>query len=55
MYYIIIQHYMTKVKEEYQQLSLELHKPVTKKFQRIRVTVKRIDEIFGADLVDMNE
>jgi L-rhamnose mutarotase len=46
---------MSKVKAKYEQLSHELHKPVTKKFQRRRVTVKRIDEIFGADLVDMNE
>jgi len=37
------------------QLADELHKPAIKKFQRRRVTVKRIDEIFGADLVDMNE
>ena len=46
---------MNKVKAEYKQLAAELHKPVSKKFQRRRVIVKRINEIVAADLVDMNE
>ncbi|MCK5872762.1 MAG: hypothetical protein KAG26_08035, partial [Methylococcales bacterium] len=35
-------------------LAEELHKPVTRKFQRRRVYVKGIDEIWAADLVDMS-
>ena len=35
-------------------LAEELHKPVTKKFQRRKVYVKGIDEIWAADLVDMS-
>lgn len=34
-------------------LAEELHKPVSKKFQRRNVYVKGIDEIWAADLVDM--
>ena len=34
-------------------LAEELHKPVTKKFRKRRVYVKGIDQIFAADLVDM--
>jgi hypothetical protein len=34
-------------------LAKELHKPIIKKYQRRRVVVKEIDEIWGADLVDM--
>ena len=33
----------------------ELHKPVTRKFQRRRVNVNSIDEIWAADLIDMQE
>lgn len=35
------------------ELAEELHKPVVKKFRRRRVFVKKIDEIWAADLVDM--
>ncbi len=34
-------------------LADELHKPVRRKFQRRRVIMKRIDQIWSADLVDM--
>ena len=37
------------------QLAKELHKPVIRKFQRRRVIVKSLDEIWGIDLVDMQE
>lgn len=36
------------------ELTKELHKPVVKSFQRRRVVVTEIDEIWGADLVDMS-
>ena len=35
------------------QLAEELHKPVSRKFQRRRVQVIGIDEIWAADLIDM--
>ena len=35
------------------QLAEELHKPVSRKFQRRRVQVNGIDEIWAADLIDM--
>jgi len=35
------------------ELADELHKPVIKKFQKRRVHVRYIDEIWAADLVDM--
>src|SRR6218665_365975 len=35
------------------QLSEESHKPVVKKFRKQRVYVKGIDEIWAADLIDM--
>ena len=35
------------------QLAEELHKPVTRKFRKRRVVVNGIDEIWTADLVDM--
>ena len=44
-----------KSDKPYEQLAQELHKPAIKKFERRKVVVRRIDEIFGADLVDMNE
>jgi len=44
-----------KSNKPYEQLAQELHKPVIKKFERRKVIVRPIDEIFGADLVDMNE
>ena len=34
-------------------LADELYKPVTRKFQRRRVNVNRVDEILAADLIDM--
>lgn len=37
-----------------EELGKELHRPIVKKFQRRRVIVKELDEIFAADLVDMN-
>ncbi len=45
----------SKPKNDAQQMATELHKKVTKKFQRRRVIVHDIDEIWGADLVDMQE
>ena len=36
-------------------LADELYKPVTRKFQRKRVNVNSIDEIWAADLIDMQE
>ena len=36
-----------------EQVSKELHKPIIKKYPLRHVEVHRIDEIFGADLVDM--
>ena len=36
-------------------LAEELHKPVIKKFRKRRVYVKGIDQIFAADLVDMQQ
>ena len=38
----------TKIK-----LAEELYKPVTRKFQRRRVNVNSIDEIWAADLINM--
>ena len=35
------------------ELAEELYKPVTRKFQRRRVNVNIIDEIWAADLIDM--
>ena len=35
------------------ELAEELHKPVIKKFERERVNVNSIDEIWAADLIDM--
>ena len=35
------------------ELAEELHKPVSKKFDRRRVNVSGIDEIWAADLIDM--
>ena len=35
------------------ELAEELYKPVTSKFQRRRVNVNSIDEIWAADLIDM--
>ena len=35
------------------ELAEELYKPVTRKFQRRRVNVNSIDEIWAADLIDM--
>ena len=34
-------------------LAVQLYKPVTRKFQRRRVNVNSIDEIWAADLKDM--
>ena len=34
-------------------LAEELYLPVTRKFQRRRINVNSIDEIFAADLIDM--
>ena len=34
-------------------LADELYKPVTRKFQRRRVNVNGVDEIWAADLIDM--
>jgi len=36
-------------------LADELRKPIRRNFQRRRVYVKRIDDIWGADLVEMQE
>ena len=36
-----------------QQLALELHKPIRRKFTKRRVFVKGVDEIWAADLVEM--
>ena len=36
-----------------EQVSKELHRPIIKKYPLRHVEVHRIDEIFGADLVDM--
>ena len=35
------------------ELAEELYKPVTRKFQRRRVNVNGIDEMWDADLIDM--
>ena len=35
------------------ELAEELYKPVTRKFQRKRINVNGIDEIWAADLIDM--
>ena len=35
------------------ELAEELYKPVTRKFQRRRVNVNAINEIWAADLIDM--
>ena len=37
----------------YYELAEELYKPVTRKFQRRRVNVNGIDEIWATDLIDM--
>ncbi len=37
------------------ELAEELHKPIRRKFQRRSVQVSGIDEVWGADLVDMKE
>ena len=36
-----------------QQLAEELHKPIIKKFKKIKVQLPFIDNIWGADLADM--
>jgi hypothetical protein len=55
IYYIIIQHYMSKVNKEYQQLATELHKPVSKKFQRgRRVTVAETHKMPDSSSSDTN-
>ena len=36
-------------------LAEELYKPVTRKFQRRRVNVNSIDDIWAADLIDVQE
>ena len=38
-----------------QQLAEELHKPITRKFTKRRVFVKGVDEIWAADLVEMEK
>ena len=38
-----------------QQLADELHKPMKRKFQTRRVIVNHVDEIWAADLVDMQQ
>ena len=43
-----------KAKKILNELAEELYKPVTRKFQR-RVNVNAIDEIWAADLIDMQE
>jgi hypothetical protein len=37
------------------QLSKELHRPVTRKFKRAQVITKGIDDVWSADLADMND
>ena len=39
----------------FEQLAEELHKPIKRKFQRRHVDVFEIDDVWGADLVDMRE
>ena len=39
----------------FEQLAEELHKPIRRKFQRRHVDVFEIDDVWGADLVDMRE
>jgi hypothetical protein len=42
---------MSDIKE----ISKELHKPVIKKFVRRKVIVRRVDEIWAVDIVDMQK
>ena len=46
-------HPVTKILKFTNELAEELYKPVTRKFQRRRVNVNSIDEIWAADLIDM--
>ena len=43
----------TKILKFTDELAEELYKPVTRKFQRRRVKVNAINEIWAADLIDM--
>ena len=46
-------HPVKKILKFTNELAEELHKPVSKKFERRRVNVEGIDEIWAADLIDM--
>ena len=46
-------HPVKKIIKYTNELVEELYKPVTRKFQRRRVNVNAIDEIWAADLIDM--
>ena len=46
-------HPVKKILKFTNELAEELYKPVTRKFQRRRVNVNSIDEIWDADLIDM--
>ena len=46
-------HPVKKILKFTKELAEELYKPVTRKFQRRRVNVNSIVEIWAADLIDM--
>ena len=46
---------MKAVVGPFEKLADELHKPVKRKFQRRHVNAFSIDDVWGADLVDMRE
>ena len=46
-------HVNTKLAPQHQQLAEELHKPIIRKFEKRKVDVAFKDNIWGADLADM--
>ena len=48
-----VKHVNTKLAPQNQQLAEELHKPIIKKFEKIKVHAAFKDNIWGADLADM--
>ena len=48
-----LDHTVNKILKCTDELAEELYKPVTRKFQRRRVNANGIDEIWAADLIDM--
>ena len=48
-----VKHFDTKLTPQNQQLTEELHKPIIRKFEKRKVHAAFKDNIYGADLADM--